>query len=379
MPLSLVVADTSRTEARYRMLETVRLYAHARLNASPHANEARAHHLEWFVRMAQAAASDMLGPNRANAMTFFEDEAGNLREALGWGLKGSGDVEEALRLAVAMRWYWLERGLFIEAREWLECGLRAADGRTSALLARTRGALGLFTYYLCDFARARVLLHECLDGLGDDETGERAFALGLLGFIEAVAGDARLAEQHAGEALALADRLGDDWVGGSLLAAGVLKGMAGDAGGAADILERACARLQHAGEAFMLTYVRVNLGLQRYLAGDTDRARCAFLDSLRGARDLRNIRAAGGCLEGLAYVAVSEGDARWAARLMGAAGAARALSRSPLFPQWRTAHDHNSQAVDSQLGSELADRERAAGAALAMDDLVGCLLAGTIA
>jgi hypothetical protein len=64
--------------------------------------------------------------------------------------------------------------------------------------------------------------------------------------------------------------------------------------------------------------------------------------------------------------------------LMGAAGAARALSRSPLFPQWRTAHDHNSQAVDSQLGSELADRERAAGAALAMDDLVGCLLAGTI-
>jgi hypothetical protein len=160
-----------------------------------------------------------------------------------------------------MRWYWLERGLFIEAREWLECGLRAADGCTSALLARTRGALGLFTYYLCDFARARVLLHECLDGLGDDETGERAFALGLLGFIEAVAGDARLAEQHAVEALALADRLGDDWVGGfALLAAGVLKGMAGDAGGAADILERACARLQHAGEAFMLTYVRVTWG-----------------------------------------------------------------------------------------------------------------------
>lgn len=372
---SFVVADTGATEARYRLLETVRLYARARLDDLPIASEVRTRHLDFFTRRAESAAPEMLGPQRDAASRFFESEAANLREALSWGLQAPTTIETVLRLAVAMRWYWLERGLFAEGCDWLDRGIGLAEGCSPTVMARTHGAFGLFAHHIGEFSRAKVSLRLCLDSLPADDIRERAFASGILAFVEAVAGDKRCAEERAADALASATEAADDWLRGyALLAAGVLQGVSANPLAAADTLDRACAHLARSREPFMLTYVRVNLGLQCYLAGVLDRARHAFVESLRVAQRLGNIRAVAGCLEGLAYLAVSEGDAAMGARLMGAASRIRALTRGPLLPQWQAAHDHNTAAIDSQLGRGLADIERATGAELTVDDLIDSVL-----
>jgi hypothetical protein len=124
----------------------------------------------------------------------------------------------------------------------------------------------------------------------------------------------------------------------------------------------------------MLTYAAVNLGLQLYLAGRAREAEAAFIESLRASQQIRNRRAIAGCFEGLGYVAAASGDARWAARLMGAADALRAVT-APLFPQWNEAHERNVRALDATLGRDLARREWAAGGQIDVDDLVADILA----
>ncbi len=373
---SLVIADTDAAEARYRMLETVRLYAQARLNELPIASEVRRRHVEHFVRRAEAASPEMCGPNRAAASDFFEDEEANLREALAWSSKTAGALDAELRLAVSMRWYWLEHGPYHEALEWLVRGIRGADRCSTALVAKARGVLGLFVHHVAEFDAAKLALLACLQSLPADEVRERAFSLGVLGFVEALAGDKLLADETLTRALALAEELGDDWlIGYATLGSGVLKGVSEQPLAAVDILERACAHLVRSGEPFMLTYGQVNLGLQCYLADELTRAKRAFIASLRGARQLKNIRAAAGCMEGLGYVAVSEGDPVRGAQLMGAASRVRALTRCPLFPQWNAAHRRNRDAIDAQLGRDLADRERAAGAEFVIEELIDTVLA----
>jgi non-specific serine/threonine protein kinase len=223
---SLVIADTNATEARYRMLETVRLYAQARLEELPFASRVRMRHLEYFARCAEQASPEMCGPDRARASRFFEQEAANLREALAWSLNTTATLDACLRLAVAMRWYWLEHGLHLEAVGWLERGIRLAEGCSSPLVAKTQGVLGLFVHHVADFETARIALRACLARLPADEVRERTFSLGVLGFVEALVGDKRAAEEALTRALTLAQELGDDWlVGYATLGTGVLKGL----------------------------------------------------------------------------------------------------------------------------------------------------------
>lgn len=318
----------------------------------------------------------MCKPDRGRASRFFDQEAANLREALAWSLKTTATLDACLRLAVAMRWYWLEHGLYREAVGWLEGGIRLAAGCSTALVAKTQGVMGLFVHHVAEFESAKIALRACLAGLPADELRERAFSLGVLGFVEALAGDRLVAEETLNRALTLAQELRDDWLTGyATLGSGVLKGVSDQPRAAVEILERACAHLERSGEPFMLTYAQVNLGVQCYLAEELTRAKRAFIASLRGARQLRNIRAAAGCLEGLGYVAISEGDPGPGAQLMGAASRARTLTRCPLFPQWEAAHRKNRNGIDAQLGRALAAREHAAGAEFVIEEVIDTLLA----
>jgi Tfp pilus assembly protein PilF len=123
----------------------------------------------------------------------------------------------------------------------------------------------------------------------------------------------------------------------------------------------------------MITYASVNLGLQRYRAGDLADAEAAFVQSLRVSREMRNPRAVGACLEGLGYIA-ADADARWAARLLGAAQTVRDATAAPLFPQWKAAHAHVVATIEKRLGTDLARREWAAGRQTDTDELVTDIL-----
>lgn len=97
---------------RFTLLETVREYALEWLRGQgAGALEAqRQRHAAYFLALAEATE-----PGHPEAAPWLECEQDNLRAALAWALD-SGRVEMALRLAGALRWFWLARGHLSEGR-----------------------------------------------------------------------------------------------------------------------------------------------------------------------------------------------------------------------------------------------------------------------
>ena len=91
---------------RYRLLETVRQYAAARLAADPEANRVRRRHAEHFLTLAEAAnlSVESLGRGRQRPVLVLAEQH-NLRAALDWA--GEADVELALRIMLALENFWI--------------------------------------------------------------------------------------------------------------------------------------------------------------------------------------------------------------------------------------------------------------------------------
>ena len=128
---SLVVAEPTGNGTRYRLLETIRQYAADRLAEAGQAGQARARHTEVFLRLAE----------EERELTVLAREQDNFRAALDFTLAGGSPAGP--RLAFALGGFWLARGLFSEARGWLERALaaRPADRRLRAGLLRLLGAV----------------------------------------------------------------------------------------------------------------------------------------------------------------------------------------------------------------------------------------------
>ena len=107
---SLLVADRSRGQTRFSMLETIRQFAEEQLALSGGADNARAAHARHFAN----TASDMLarwdGPRQRETYAWFTAEFANLRAAFRWSAD-SGDLDSAATLAThtASLGIWLEQ------------------------------------------------------------------------------------------------------------------------------------------------------------------------------------------------------------------------------------------------------------------------------
>jgi predicted ATPase/DNA-binding CsgD family transcriptional regulator len=101
---SLVVTEEHDGKARYRMLETIRAYAAARLIEAREDAELRVGHLAWAVEFAETTdaqrTADPDGWRRA-----LRQEYANLRAALDRGLAAK-DPESGRRLAASLAWLW---------------------------------------------------------------------------------------------------------------------------------------------------------------------------------------------------------------------------------------------------------------------------------
>jgi tetratricopeptide (TPR) repeat protein len=101
--LILTVA-TSGGSIRYRMLETVRQYAHDHLLESGGGEAARDRHLAYYLQLSEQADACLRGKDQLAWLERLEEELDNLRLALDWSLVGH--LEEGLRLASGLMWFW---------------------------------------------------------------------------------------------------------------------------------------------------------------------------------------------------------------------------------------------------------------------------------
>ena len=108
---SLLVAETTGARTRYRMLETIRQYAAARLADAGETGQARRRHAEAFLDLAE----------RESDFAVLSGEQDNFRAALSWAL--SQDTGTGPRLARALGGFWQARGFPLEGQAWLERAL----------------------------------------------------------------------------------------------------------------------------------------------------------------------------------------------------------------------------------------------------------------
>jgi predicted ATPase len=116
---SLVVVDIPSSGAvRYRLLEPIRQYAHAKLMESAEAPAMRQRHAHFFLALVEEAEPQLVGAEQVAWLNRLEQEHDNLRAVLRWFIE-RGEAAAGLRLGGALWRFWRTRGYLTEGRAWL--------------------------------------------------------------------------------------------------------------------------------------------------------------------------------------------------------------------------------------------------------------------
>ena len=349
---SLVLAETQRGEARYRLLETVRQYARDRLREAGEEAEVRTRHRAWCVKLAEQADAEIRGPHQGVWFERLEVEHDNLRVALVWSRDDPGGAEAMLPLTGALGWFWFLRGYWSEAREWSEEAMNRRCDAPRAIRPRAYWGATFFAWRVGDVERAKMLGEE---GLAlARELGDRFNTTWLLGSLGIVA-MRQLAYGEAAErfeeAIRLARDAGDKWSVSNLLSQqGVMARAQRDFDLAMALTEEALILIREVGDTAWTSYTLRCLGIVTLRQGDYQRAEGFFTESLRLSRETGFRWITTECLVGLASVSNAQGNYDRAARLFGAAEAQRESIGHRPSPQDQADYDRHLASTRKGLG-----------------------------
>ncbi|AKU97883.1 transcriptional regulator [Labilithrix luteola] len=117
---SLISVDTRGSEGpRYRLLDTTRAYAHAKLSDAGELQELAKRHAQYVCAMLECERNhDREMPARSLARYL-----GNARAALDWSFSNGGDPRLAVRLATEAVSLFMELSLLRECARWAEAAM----------------------------------------------------------------------------------------------------------------------------------------------------------------------------------------------------------------------------------------------------------------
>ncbi|HEX2048880.1 MAG TPA: LuxR C-terminal-related transcriptional regulator [Acidimicrobiales bacterium] len=244
---SLVVADATGDETRYRLLESTREYAARQLVAAGEAGGMRERHAAWFLALAEEAAREVRGASPAPWLARLAADQDNVEAAFDWTVRAER-TDWALAIASAMAVFWRRSDLLTNGVEWLAKAL-ALPGQPAALRVEALLAQGLLIGESGDRRHAIGPLEEALQ-LAEDagDAGAEARALNLLGyfrtFVDVPTTVLPSLERSTARAQAAGDRV---TVLQSLSSAGWVAVLGGDAR-VADVRFRECLAMAEADE-----------------------------------------------------------------------------------------------------------------------------------
>ena len=135
------------------MLETIREFAREQLelNADDLAR-LRDGVIRFGVAFARAAEPAWHAGGQKEWLLRFDEDLGNLREAMRWALD-DGRGNDALQIVARLAWLWQERGYFEEAEAWLDAALDTAPDAEPGLRGYSEFCVGLFAFEKGDIER----------------------------------------------------------------------------------------------------------------------------------------------------------------------------------------------------------------------------------
>ncbi|MGW8354291.1 AfsR/SARP family transcriptional regulator [Streptomyces wedmorensis] len=141
---SLVMTVEAPGGPRYRLLESVAVYARDRLHEAREWESTAARHVHHHRDLAERTEAHLRGPGQHLALARLDAESANTRAALDHALR-TGDHTSAERLATALCPWWLMRGRLHEARRTLDAVLEVASDDRSAELRLLHRAFVMMT------------------------------------------------------------------------------------------------------------------------------------------------------------------------------------------------------------------------------------------
>jgi len=286
---SLVVAEEQGDESRFRLLETIRQYARARLFESEEIRTVANRHVDFFTKLAEEAEQNLSSHEQQAWLDRLEAEHDNLRAAIEWSRSEEPYVTTALRLAASLSQFWYLRGMLSEGRRHLEGTLAAAAGAPASIRAKALAGAGLLAHGQGDYEHAPALAEEslALSRQAGDKRGVM-MALDVLSLVTEYREDYERARLLREEGLALARELQDKAsTARALVRLGNLKQVSSDSrrSGRA-LIEEGLALYRELGHKAGIAASLRLLGIAFATDGQTDRAVKFLTDSVTLSREL---------------------------------------------------------------------------------------------
>ena len=413
---SLVMAETtSRTQARYRLLETIREYALEKLAEAGEMAWLRDRHLDLFLARAEEAAPRLHDAYQQLWLNWLEGEHDNLRAALAWALE-QGRIEAGLRIANALMRFWEIRGFVREGLAWYEQLFAQADEgislvvRVNALTyaAFLAGFLGNRAATMA-YGREGVALAEAAgytgdpslilalgglasgaEAMGDYQTAfalqERAIELFraspgpsfYLGMALSVHGGTAIelgyyeyARASLDESLTMAREAGDVFRIAHILSTyGALACCEQKYAEAQTRYESSVELLRDLGATPDLAAPLQGLGHACLHLGDVERASALFAESLTLHQAQQNVSGAAACLIGFAALAVIQGSPAAGVRLLAAAATLGGRHAKSSRAATRMEYEHYLALARAKLTEVEFMAEQTAGQSLSLEQAI---------
>lgn len=196
------------TVSRYRLLETMRMYARDHLTETGHWGDAAGRHDRHYRTLCSDLRSAFFGRGRVAARTEIESELADYEIAFG-RLLDDDKVEDALAMAWPLGQVWLFTGQLGEGARRLETVLDASSGSASQSRADALIAAAFLGMYLSNYDQGIGWADEALSIYRsiDDEQG-LAYAMVRRGHLAFSVGDVPIALELLQTSLEMCTRIG---------------------------------------------------------------------------------------------------------------------------------------------------------------------------
>ena len=289
---SFVHVDFQREVVRYRLLESTRQYAFAKLVECNEEPVARSFHASAMLDLAEQLDADWICMPDELWTARVEAEVQNWRAVLTWAFENGNDPYVGARIACALRLPWWYLAAW-EGTRWIEIALKNVDARAFPAIA---ARLELAAAYLCNrfgrfvaavtaSRRALTLFEECDDAFGIADA-ERCLGRGLLLMERVDEG-----QPYAERALVAFRSLGLDKMAGLALEdLGNARSLRNDVSGARACFEEAIALFDASGAERLASRVGLPLAEAEFREGNYEAAILAANRALATQRRLNDAR-----------------------------------------------------------------------------------------
>ena len=377
---SLVEAEERTGSARYRMLETIRQYAHEKLLESSEGPGITRPTSRLFRQAGNRGRTEDAGERAAEWLDRLEAEIDNIRSALLWS-REAARIEAGLSLATSLYWFWYLRGHRTEGLDWLQTCWRSryqtkppscVAEHFTGWLRRTTGT-AITMQPDCWLAKHSPSARSCtISRLLPRRTGP----LAEIAYFE---GDLTLAGSMSEQALAMSRAAGDRYqIGSAALMVGFVALLQGAYAQAEQSLAE-CVRLVHElGDKNMLSTADRFWGYTLLYQDNDSEAEPKFRESLTLNWELRDTLAVGSCFAAYASLAVARERFQHSARMLGATDhVCESLNQKLLSWDWRF-YDRAMLATRDHLDKATFETAWAEGHALTLEQAIATAVQVTV-